>query len=92
MRTSVLVAVLVAATMGASGAYAATVTNQDKLAHKVTLTEGSKVMHITFKANQTKKGICKMAACELSLGKSSVKLAKNAGMVAIKDGKLMMAK
>ncbi len=92
MRTSVLVAILVAASMGASGAYAATVTNKDKVTHKVTLTEGSKVMHIAFKANQTRKDICKKAACELTLGKSSVKLAKNSGMVSIKDGKLMMAK
>ncbi len=92
MRTSVLVAVLLAATMGASSAYAATVTNKDKAAHKVTLTEGSKVMHVSFKAGETRKGICKKAACVLKLGSSSVKLAKNAGVVTIQDGKLMMAK
>ena len=78
--------------MGASGAYAATVTNKDKVAHKITLTEGTKVMHVSFKANQTKKNLCNKGACELMLGTSKVKLAKKTDVALIQDGKLMMAK
>ena len=92
MRTAVLVAMLAAATMGTTGAYAATVINKDKVPHKISLTEGTKVLHVSFKADQTKKNLCTKAACELMLGTSKVKLAKKTDVAWIQNGKLMMAK
>ena len=91
MRTSVLVAMTLAATLGATGAYAATVVNKDKVPHTLSITKGTKTTEVTFKADQTKKGLCN-TPCEMKLGDSTVKIAKKTETAWIQDGKLMMAK
>jgi hypothetical protein len=91
MRTSVLVAMTLAATLGATGAYAATVVNKDKVPYKVSITEGTKTMQVDFKADQTKKNLCNKP-CEITLGDSKLKIEKKTETAWIQDGKLMLAK
>lgn len=90
MRTSVLVAMTLAATLGATSAYAGTVMNKDKKHYTVSLIEGSKTLKVSFKSHQTKHLCTK--PCELKLGSSSVKFTKKTDKAMIEGGKLMMAK
>ena len=90
MRTSVLVAIALAATLGATTAYAGTVMNKDKKHYTVSLVEGAKTMKVAFKSHQTKHLCTK--PCELKLGGSSVKFAKKTDTATIEGGKLVMAK
>ncbi len=90
MRTSVLVAMTLAATLGATTAYAGTVMNKDKKTYTVSLIEGAKTMKVAFKSHQSKRLCTK--PCELKLGDSSVKFSKKTDKAWIQGGKLMMAK
>jgi hypothetical protein len=91
MRTSVLVATVLAATLSISGASAATLINKDKVPHTLTVMQGNKSTAITLKAGEAKKGLCEKP-CELSLGDSKLKIEKKTEAAWIQDGRLLMAK
>jgi len=91
MRLSSLIVMTLASSLAASGAYAATIVNKDKVPHTFTVTMGSKSSQVTLKAAETRKGLCDKP-CELKLGDSKLKIDKKAETAWIQDGKLMMSK
>lgn len=88
MRTLVLVAATLAASLPASSAFAATIANHDKVARKVEIMESGKSHTLDVKANKTVRDVCDKG-CTLMLGTQKAVL-KGSEHVKIKDNTLKM--
>ena len=88
MRTLVLVAATLAASLTASSAYAATIANNDKIVHKIEITEAGKTRTLEVKGNKTVSNVCDKG-CTLMFGKQKANL-KGTEHVKIKANMLTM--
>ncbi|MGE0211004.1 MAG: hypothetical protein AB7S41_04850 [Parvibaculaceae bacterium] len=88
MRTLVLVAATLAASLTASSAYAASIANRDKVVHKVEVMESGKTRTLDIKANKTVSNVCDKG-CTLQLGTQKAAL-KGTEHVKIKGNMLTM--